>query len=153
MDVITYPCCDYINGCKDLSMLELKLSDASKRGPSKISARIMRLKSATFHLRVSVLASSFSINSWRPSDAYMRRLTNHNRFRKWLPDFLTEFSLWCLIPWINYLPSVCWSTFWKYNLKDSWYVSLTQWRLFFSLLLILFMRLWYFLIHKYIMSY
>ena len=25
--------------------------------------------------------------------------------------------LWCFVPWINHLPPVCWSTFWKSSLK------------------------------------
>ena len=37
-------------------------------------------------------------------------------------------SLRCLVPWINHLPPVYWSTFWKSSLKWRWVVSLTHWR-------------------------
>ena len=36
--------------------------------------------------------------------------TGSSRLRNWL-------SLRCLVPWINHLPPVCWSTFWKSSLK------------------------------------
>ena len=36
-------------------------------------------------------------------------------------------SLHCLVLWIDHLPPVCWSTFWKFVLNDSWFVSLGTW--------------------------
>ena len=36
-----------------------------------------------------------------------------SRLCNWLP-------LWCLVPWINHLLPVCWSTFWKSSLKWLW---------------------------------
>ena len=35
--------------------------------------------------------------------------------------------LWCLLPWINHLPPICWSTFWKFVSKYSKLISLTKW--------------------------
>ena len=40
-------------------------------------------------------------------------------------------SLRCLVPWINHLPPVCWSTFGILVWNDSGYVNLTQWWYFF----------------------
>ena len=37
----------------------------------------------------------------------------------------------CLVPWINHLPPVCWSTFGILVWNDSGYVNLTQWWYFF----------------------
>ena len=43
-------------------------------------------------------------------------LLGSSRLCNWL-------ALWCLVPWINYLPHVCCSTFWKLVLNNSWFVS------------------------------
>ena len=49
---------------------------------------------------------------------------NSSRLCNWL-------SLRCLVPWINHLPPVCWSTFGILVWNDSGYVNLTQWWYFF----------------------
>ena len=48
----------------------------------------------------------------------------YSRLCNWL-------SLRCLVPWINHLPPVCWSTFGILVWNDSGYVNLTQWWYFF----------------------
>ena len=40
-------------------------------------------------------------------------------------------KMMCLVPWINHLPPVCWSTFGILVWNDSGYVNLTQWWYFF----------------------
>ena len=51
-------------------------------------------------------------------------LSQYNLICNWL-------SLRCLVPWINHLPPVCWSTFGILVWNDSVYVNLTQWWYFF----------------------
>ena len=51
-------------------------------------------------------------------------LQESSRLCNWL-------SLRCLVPWINHLPPVCWSTFGILVWNDSGYVNLTQWWYFF----------------------
>ena len=53
-------------------------------------------------------------------------------FCRRVPGFATAWlSLRCLVPWINHLPPVCWSTFGILVWNDSGYVNLTQWWYFF----------------------
>ena len=49
---------------------------------------------------------------------YSDVLQGSSRLCNWL-------SLWRFVPWINHLPPVCWSTFWKSSLKLCRFVSLT----------------------------
>ena len=51
------------------------------------------------HVTVGLLNVAFRLSTWTLS-----RLFN------WLPPR-------CLVTWINHLPPLCWSTFWKYSLK------------------------------------
>ena len=52
-------------------------------------------------------------------------------FCRRVPGFANWLSLRCLVPWINHLPPVCWSTFGILVWNDSGYVNLTQWWYFF----------------------
>ena len=52
-------------------------------------------------------------------------------FCRRVPGFATDWPLRCLVPWINHLPPVCWSTFGILVWNDSGYVNLTQWWYFF----------------------
>ena len=50
--------------------------------------------------------------------SYLNSLLGYSRLCNWL-------SLRCLVPWINHLPSVCWSTFGNNVWNDSGFVNLT----------------------------
>ena len=50
--------------------------------------------------------------------------------RHWLCNWL---SLWCLVPWLNPLPPVCWSIFWNLVLNNNWPVSRTNGKRFFCI--------------------
>ena len=83
------------NGCNYLSMLELNLIHVSNRGPRcphgiSIYSEdgIIAKDSCRKHWITDIFSydeMSLNVNnSLRPSDAYMRQLTNHHRFRWWL---------------------------------------------------------------------
>ena len=62
----------------------------------------------------------FSLNiglNMLPSDSFLSCLYSLLRFLQGNSRLCNWLSLQRLVPWISHLLPVCWSTFWKYNLK------------------------------------
>ena len=63
-----------------------------------------------------------------PSDTFMSHLDTHLGYSTGEFQALQLIVLLRrLVLWINHLPPVCWSTFWKSILNNSWAVGLIQW--------------------------
>ena len=78
----------------------------------------------TFRLNIGLNTS--------PSDSFVSYLNSHLGYSAGEFQALCNWlSLRCLVPWINHLPPVCWSTFGILVWNDSGYVNLTQWWYFF----------------------
>ena len=72
----------------------------------------------------------YLLHCWQcPAMQWIEGIYSHSIDTK---EILTAaLSLRCLVPWINHLPPVCWSTFGILVWNDSGYVNLTQWWYFF----------------------
>ena len=54
---------------------------------------------------------------WGHQATRSEAITGTNDLHQWGWHICNWLSLRCLVPWINPLPLVCWSTFWKFSLK------------------------------------
>ena len=58
-------------------------------------------------------------------------------------------SLRFLMPWINHMPPVFWSTFWNIVLNDSWFVSSTERQTFFIIFIALYAYVFVYILISY----
>ena len=76
-----------------------------------------------------------------PCESFMSCLTSLLGYFKENSGLCNWSSLRYLVPWIDHLPPVCWSTFWKLVCNASWFVRLTYSKTTFSLFLSFYIRL------------
>ena len=86
-------------------------------------------------LLITVIEHMLGINQYKSMALLLIQWCNYIQYFAWHTCLLVwvfqEVAPPPLVPWINHLPPVCWSTFGILVWNDSGYVNLTQWWYFF----------------------